>query len=132
MKYFCCVFFLRVAPWSREHAGECPARRVEWLWLVKRTGPGVKEVSELPDPNPRVKGLGNWIISRTLSQPHPPTGLLRREAVKARTVLRMQSPQFQQYHGLYGPVESECRNNSPRSLPLFFLCVSAVLCLGWF
>ena len=54
MKCFCCVFFLRVAPWSREHAGECPARRVEWLWLVKRTGPGVKEVSELPDPNPRV------------------------------------------------------------------------------
>ncbi len=48
----CEVFLLCF--WSREHAGECPARRGEWLWLVKRTGPGVKEVSELPDPNPRV------------------------------------------------------------------------------
>ncbi len=64
MKYFCCVFFLRVALWSRKHAGECPARRVEWLWLVKRTGPGVKEVSEVSERWARVRARYRDVCDR--------------------------------------------------------------------
>ncbi len=56
--------FLRVALWSREHEGECPARRVEWLWLVKRPGPGVKEVSELPEPRVRYRDVCDGVRVR--------------------------------------------------------------------